>query len=153
MARITLTAEIAQKLEFFWQLGGDTLSDLAICQRIGISFGQLRGWLRRDSKPLRPDGTNGTEGLRAIRTRAKATTMTGYLAKLNQLAEEARTGGDFKTAVNVYCWLLERQFPGLYGNRAQPPEEEQRGKTGVMVAMPRMTSDEWQEFHKTQVST
>ncbi|MCL5280480.1 MAG: hypothetical protein M1376_11295 [Planctomycetes bacterium] len=153
MARITLTEEIAQKLEFYWQLAGDTLSDLAICQRVGISFGQLRGWLRRDSKPLRRDGTSWTEGLRAIRTRAKVSTMTGYLVKLNQLAEEARAGGDFKTAVNVYCWLLERQFPDIYGNRAQPPEGEQTGKTGVMMALPKMTVDEWQEFHKTQTST
>jgi hypothetical protein len=142
MARITLTIETAERLEFLWQLTGGTLSDQAICQRVGIGFGQLRGWLRRNSKPLRPDGTTGLEGLRAIRTRAKVSTLTGYLAKLNQIAEEARGAGDYSTAANAYKWLLEKQFPAQYGKRTPPPEGEQAGKTGVAEVPPTDTDKE-----------
>jgi len=37
MARnTTLTQELAQKLEFYWQLAGDTLSDEQICEKVRL---------------------------------------------------------------------------------------------------------------------
>jgi len=76
--KTSLTEEIAQKLEFYWQLGADTLSDEQICWRIGISYGQLKGWLKRDAIPVKPDGTLGPEGLRGIRARAKVSIVSRH---------------------------------------------------------------------------
>ncbi len=115
----TLTDGQAKELEFYWQLAGDTLSDEQICWKTGISLGQLQGWLRRNVKPIGADGTPGPVGLRHIRARAKVSTMTGYLAKLNTVADVAQANGDFGTAANTWKWLLEKQFPLLYGPRTR----------------------------------
>ncbi len=129
MARpTTLTEEIAQKLEFYWQLAGDTMTDEKICARIGITFDQLCSWLKRNMRGRRPDGTRLQEGLRQIRERAKATTLTGYLANLQETRRKAEEAGDYKTAAKVTQWLLEKQFPNEYGNRnrfgnVESPEE------------------------------
>src|SRR5512146_1231613 len=112
MARITtLTPEIATKLEFYWQLVGETMSDEQICDKVGISAGQLKGWLQRDQRPRLPDGKLASDGLRDIRARAKAGVMTGYLMRLNRIADLAEASGDYGTALRHFQWLLARQFP------------------------------------------
>ncbi len=133
----TLTAELAYQLEFYWQLAGNTLSDEEICSKVGISFGQLRGWLQRNVKPKTLGGQRGTEGLRDIRARAKVSTMTGYLSKLVQIAEKAEANQDYAVASSNYTWLLEKQFPTVYGHLADKQTEEQlKGTTGVLDRNP-----------------
>ena len=137
MAKVTLTKELAEDLSFYWQLVGDKLTDEEICYRIGIKFGQLRGWLQRNTRPRLPDGKKGKEGLRDIRNRAKVSTMTGYLAELNRDARDAQTVGDRRTSSTIWMWLLEKQFPTKFGNRinvesAQSPAELVRGMLNAM---------------------
>lgn len=64
----TLTLELVSKLEAYWQLSGENaLTDDQICNRVGITSGQLDGWLKRRRSIVREDGTKET--LRDIRTR------------------------------------------------------------------------------------
>ena len=142
----SLTEEIAQKLEFYWQLGGGTLADQEICARIGISLGQLQGWLHRNVKPRKPDGTLGKEGLRNIRARATSGTKTGYLSKLIEIAREAQAAQQFKVATQTYMWLLEKQFPKDYGNQAQSSQSD--NQAGVLRTNGPKPEGDWQEDAK-----
>lgn len=149
MARsTTLTEEIARSLEFYWQLAGDTLSDEQICDRIGVRFAQLRGWLQRNIKPKRPDGSRMAEGLRDIRRRAKVRVMTGYLSKLRTAADTAEQAGDFKAAIGAWKWLLEKQFPKQYGRRADGPQSDhEQEQTGVIRAPAVESTEQWTQKH------
>ncbi len=43
--KTTLTTELVAKVEFDWRLVAEALTDEQIAHELGISFGQLRGWL------------------------------------------------------------------------------------------------------------
>jgi len=144
--RSTLTAEIASQLEALWQLSGDnTLTDEEICGRIGISIDQLNGWLKRNRSVVRENGVR--EKLRHIRVRAKATTKSSYLQKLYSLAIQAENARDFRTAINAFQWLLEKQFPKDFGNR-QKTDDVDPESYGVLLLGRRPTKDEWLEQSK-----
>ncbi len=116
---ITLSNEIAQTLSDAWALS-QTLSDADICDQVGITTGQLEGWLKRDiPATVCIDDKKQTAGLRQIRTRAKAGIKAGYLQKLHNIADQAETKGDTATASKIYMWLLEKQFPNDFGCRQQ----------------------------------
>ncbi len=46
MAKVSLTAETAQNLEFYWQLVGDKITDERSCEKLEISWAQFHGWLK-----------------------------------------------------------------------------------------------------------
>ncbi len=111
MPKVTLTATIATQLEELWQLGNEhVLPDVEICQRLGIPFGKLRGWLQRNTKVVREDGTK--QGLRDIRARARGVPASNYLQLLYSLAMEARAAGDRRTASENIKWIMERMYRG-----------------------------------------
>jgi hypothetical protein len=128
--KTTLTTEIAEQLKTFWMIGGpETLSDDEICDRIGITEGQLRGWLQRNAKAL--VAWNGKEielGLRDLRTRARAQLKGGYLARLNRLATISEAEGDILTSAKIIMWLTEKQFPKDFGVLVgKVPDESDKG--------------------------
>ena len=114
---VTLAKEIAVQLQALWQLSGDdTLTDLEIIQRIGITKGQLDSWLNKKTEVVLVK-KHGPVTLRSIRTRAKATTKSSYLQRLYKQMVSAENAGDYKTSSYVLQWLMERQFPLSFGNR------------------------------------
>ena len=152
MGRSTLTTEIASQLEALWQLSGDnTLTDEEICGRIGISRDQLNGWLKRNRSVVRENGVR--EKLRHIRVRAKATTKSSYLQKLYSLAIQAENARDFRTAINSFQWLLEKQFPKNFGNR-QAKDMVEPETYGVLRVGNKPSKEQWAEqskqMHKQQ---
>ena len=137
----TLTTKVAESLEFYWQLVGDKLSDEDICTKVGVSWGQLHGWLERNTKPKGPDGKHGPEGLRSIRERAKVSVMTGYLTELHKNMRDAQAAGDHRAVSTILFWLLEKQFPTKFGNRIKVEMDE--SKTGVVEVPPVSPPGEW----------
>lgn len=131
----TLTKELAEQLEVLWQLSGDdTLTDKEIAARLGITFKKLTGWLDRNTKAfVKIDKESGKrvklpDGLRVIRTRAKATTKSSYLQTHYSLMKAAEAAGDFRTALTAVDWLLEKQFPNEFGNRLKLSGKVEQGK-------------------------
>jgi len=125
--RTTLTQEIAQKLQNLWFLAGQNevaITDEEICSQVDISFGQLRGWLQRNTKPVDKDGKKGHLGMRDIRTRARARTKFQYLQGILQEVRAASADGDHRTAMDGYEWLLAKQFPKSYGPNAETEPEK-----------------------------
>jgi hypothetical protein len=113
----TLTDETAQKLADLWKVS-ESISDQNVCDLIGITSGQLQGWLDRETPATVIIGSEQIRaGLREIRTRAKAGIKISYLKKLHNLIEAAEEKGDFGTAARSLCWLLEKQFPQEYANK------------------------------------
>lgn len=143
----TLTLELISKLEAYWQLSGeDSLTDDQICQRVGITSGQLDGWLKRKRPIVREDGTK--ENLRTVRTRARSATEIGYIQRLYGLMVKAEAAGDFKVAAQIAQWLLTKQFPRKYGNNL-PAAREGAPDTGVLIGGASMSMDQWSELaHK-----
>lgn len=148
MPKTTLTQEIAIQLDALWKLSGeDTLTDAEIAERIGITDGQLHGWLYRKRPPkvqLKDGGPKET--LRTIRTRAKATAKSGYLQKLYSIATQAETAGDFRTAANTFQWLLEKMFPLQFGSRLNLS-----GKIKTNTDINDLTDEELQEQISEQI--
>ena len=144
--RSTLTTEIVTQLEVLWQLSGEnTLTDLEICGRIGITLNQLNGWLRRNRSVVRENGER--EQLRRIRTRAKATTKSSYLQKHYSLMMAAEAARDYRTAIAAVQWLLEKQFPKDFGNRPKADDIDP-DSYGVLLLGQRPDEDEWLQRSK-----
>ncbi len=140
----TLTEELAAKLEFYWQLVAETLTDEQIAHKLEISFGQLRGWLQRNVKPKRENGERLPVGLRDIRARAKAGTVISYLVKISNAADRAAGAGKEGDAIRAWTWLLERQFPKQYGQKSPQENDQQKGPCGVAL-LPGQTTEEESE--------
>ena len=131
---ITLTKEIGGQLEALWRLSGDdTLTDKEIAERLGITYKQITGWLDKNTKWIVRIDESGKKlksknGLRVIRTQAKASTKSSYLATLYDLMTSAKKVKDYKTAANIIEWLLEKQFPNEFGNRLKILAKVEPGK-------------------------
>lgn len=136
MARSILTSELATRLETWWQIGGNRLTDQEICEALGIKTAQVQAWLAHNTKVERENGLR--EGLREIRTQAKAQAKTTYLQRLSTIvvethlaAQEAKNKGDLASAARLYEiaakhleLLMSKQFPNDFGNQPKDPEEE-----------------------------
>ena len=130
MARCKLTAEIASKLEYYWQLGSEiTLSDAEICARIGITYNQLRNWLQTDAKVTRENGD--VEHISAIRERARAQTNISYLQHLHALLVKVVNANDYNMTLKVISYLQTKQFPKKYNRPAETPDDG-ANQTGVI---------------------
>lgn len=142
--RASLTIQTAETLEFHWQLVGDKMTDEQVCDKAGISFGQLRGWLQRNTRPIGPDGKEQAVGLRDIRARAKAAVMVGYLVDLHRDLRDARAVGNHKVTTNVLMWLLEKHFPTQFGNRIETEADKQKQQaTGVIISPGTQPGEVW----------
>ena len=152
MPKVTLTATIATQFEALWQLGNeDVLPDVEICQRLGIPFGKLRGWLQRNTKVIREDGTR--EGLREIRARARGVPASNYLQLLYSLSMEARAAGDLRTASENIKWLMERMYPHRWGRLVKERLEDSDGY-GVLKVEAKLDNKAWlkisEQVHEAQ---
>jgi hypothetical protein len=145
MARCKLTAEIASKLEYYWQLGSEILlSDKAICARVGITYNQLRNWLQTDAKVKRENGQ--IEHISAIRGRARSVTLIGYLQRHHALLLKAENANDLDMSHKILSWLEIKQFPKEFNRRPTEPPEETAHPTGV-IELPATVEDarEWEQ--------
>jgi hypothetical protein len=146
----TLTPELVDKFEAYWQLSGeDALTDDQICQRIGVTPGQLDGWLKR-RRPVRTREDGSKETLRDIRTRARSATEIGYIQRLYGLMVKAEAAGEFKVAAQIAQWLLTKQFPRKYGNNL-PAARDGNQDTGVLVlGSDTLTMEQWSKLAQKQ---
>ncbi len=155
----TLTPEKATMLESWWELSGqESLTDEDICGRTGIKFGQLRGWLQRNTKVERENGKK--EGLRDIRTRAKAKGKATYIQRLVTIIVESHTASkealnsrDFSSAARLMdtsakwsAWLMERLYPKSFCLSRMEMEEAIAG--GLLVVPGQTSPEEWLEQSK-----
>lgn len=131
----TLTTEIAIKLANGWRLH---IGDKDLCSLVGITYGQLRGWLQENTQvtivrsvrcmshngvPLKDEQGNDsisriieTVGLYDLRARERASLEYNYMQKLDILAERAEAAGDFRTAFKIIAWILSKRLPKKFGN-------------------------------------
>jgi len=159
MSRSTLTPEKATMLESWWELSGqENLTDEDICGRAGIKFGQLRGWLQRNTKVERENGKK--EGLRDIRTRAKAKGKSTYVQRLVTIIVESHTAArdalgrnDYSSAARLMdtsakwsAWLMERLYPKSFSLARMDLEEAMAG--GLLVVPGQASPEEWLEQSK-----
>jgi len=120
--RTTLTSEIAEKLEYYWQMCSEiSLSDREICDRIGIKFKTLQDWLFKRRKVR--IGNREPESLPDIRARARATLVTGYLARMHSYILKAEAAGNIKLAAKITDRMMTLQLPQKYGHNVRPPDE------------------------------
>ncbi|UCG55607.1 MAG: hypothetical protein JSU70_12145 [Phycisphaerales bacterium] len=133
----TLTPDIATKLATGWSLH---IENDDLCAIIGISPGQLRGWLQNNTQvtivssiprlsadgiPLRDKSgrasvsrTMETVGLYDLRAREWANFEYTYIQRLDMDADRAEAEGDLNTAFKIRTWILSKRFPSRYGNHA-----------------------------------
>jgi hypothetical protein len=147
-----LTQDIAKRLEGYWRMSGlsNCITDEQICDIAGIRFDQLRGWLQRNRKPKATDGTYGSEGLRDIRSRAKAQALASYSQWHLQLTRKAEAAGDIRTALQGVQWMMEKQFPKQFGRLAgedAAAAPEARARSSVFLLPATMTTEEYLRLH------
>jgi len=161
MSRVTLTPEIAAALEGYWELSGtDTLTDEEICLRVGITLGQLTGWLKRNTKV---EWKGKKESLRHIRARARHKTKTSYLQRMVVIMAEAHQAAQqalrpphpgqspnyhgaaamMKVASDQLKWLLERQFPKEFNPARMMDLDKLSGQGGVLVVPAGKSVKQW----------
>jgi hypothetical protein len=117
-----LTAEVAMKLEYYWQLSSElALSDREICDRIGIKFKTLQDWLYRRRRVK--IGDREPERLTDIRARARVACVTSYLARMHALVMKAEAAGNLKLAARITERLMIMQFPHKFGRNVRPPDD------------------------------
>jgi hypothetical protein len=118
--RIKLDDSIVARLVRLWQISGneETLTDVEICTIVGITRRQLTYAMEKGKEfTVEINREVITSDLTDIRARAKASTKTSYLQSIRSCIEEAKENGDFNTAAKWAAWLLEKQYPALFGNR------------------------------------
>ena len=130
----TLTPDIAARLASGWRLH---IEDDDLCFIVGITHGQLRGWLQNNTQTtfirsvprLRVDGTplrdskgneivkrvTETVGLYDLRAREWASFEYNYMQKHDMLIDKAIAEKDYRTAMKGIQWVLAKRFPKKYG--------------------------------------
>lgn len=112
---VTLTRTLALEFQRLWQLAGEgTLSDAEIAFRTGVTSDQLNSWIRNNTNVnMEIDGNKPArlEGLRQIRTRARAFIKAAYISRLVSLSNKAEQKEDYRTAASITENLLAKQFP------------------------------------------
>lgn len=148
----TLTTEQARQAFALWRLSGPcgAVTDEQVADVLGVTFAQLRGWLRRNTVPIDPKTGQPpldpetrrptTKGLRAIRTRARAEHRPYYLGVVHKSIVIAEQNDDPNAMRLGAIWMLEKLNLDMF-----PQEKSGEGDsgTGVLVVEPPLDEEEW----------
>ena len=123
-AEITLTPDIAVKLASGWQV---QIQDIDLCPIVGITGGQLKLWLFRNTPVtivVNVKSADGKEfkrmetiGLRNLREREWANLEYSMLLGLKQDIVDAKKAGDHATAARTRQWMLAKRRPKSFGEQ------------------------------------
>lgn len=144
-SKVTLTAEHARQAFSLWRLAGPcgAITDEQVADILGVTFGQLRGWLQRNTRPVDPKtGQEGPRGLRDIRARARAEHRAYYLGMVHRSIEVALANADPHGIRMGAIWMLEKLNLDMFA-KAEEDAEQGGNKTGVLVTPGPDGLDEW----------
>jgi len=142
-----LTAERARQAGTLWRLAGPAgaITDEQVAEILGVTYGVLRGWIRRNAVPQDPNTHEplpGGEGLRDTRARARAQHVAFYLGKVHHSIEIAEQNDDPHGVRLGATWMLEKLNPKMFDREM---DEQGQQQTGVLRVNPPKTSQEWQK--------
>ncbi len=141
--KTTLTTAIATQLARMWR---HKISDQIAIDVIGITKGQLDQWLRTnqvvditivktDKAGIKKYSTENI-GLHTLRARERAFVLYDYMELHKQAIDGAMANDQYKAALGGTEWLMEKQFPKVFGKDPGGDDEDKPKAVKFPLAPP-----------------